>query len=73
MDDFERLLTADEAARHLGLKVSTLRRLTARGELPVVRPTGRRAVRFRLRDLLDLARMRTVPMALPAKRDERSR
>ena len=40
MDDVDRLLTADEAARLLGLKSPTIRRLTAAGELPVVRPTG---------------------------------
>jgi excisionase family DNA binding protein len=57
----ERLLTAEEAAQFLGLKVATIRRLTYTGELPIVRPTGRRAVRYRLRDLQDLLRMRTEP------------
>ena len=56
------LLTAAEAANFLGLKVSTIRRMTYAGELPVVRPTGKRAVRFRLRDLEDLVRMRSFPM-----------
>jgi excisionase family DNA binding protein len=65
MNDRERLVTADEAGRFLGLKVATIRRLTIRGELPVVRPTGRRAVRYRLQDLEDLARMRTQPMRGP--------
>jgi excisionase family DNA binding protein len=65
VNDRERLVTADEAAHYLGLKVSTIRRLTIRGELPVVRPTGRRAVRYRLQDLEDLARMRTQPMRGP--------
>jgi excisionase family DNA binding protein len=62
MTDRERLITAEEAARFLGLTLATIRRLTAAGELPVVRPTGRRAVRYRLRDLDDLVRMRTQPI-----------
>ena len=63
MDDSDRrLITAEEAARFLGLKVSTIRRLTAQGGLPCVHPTGKRAVRYRLRDLEDLARLRSAPM-----------
>lgn len=62
MNDRDRLVTAGEAAAFLGLKTSTIRRLTAAGEIPVVRPTGRRAVRYRLRDLAELARMRSQPM-----------
>ena len=63
MDDSDRrLITAEEAARFLGLKLSTIRRLTAQGGLPCVRPTGKRAVRYRLRDLEDLARLRSAPM-----------
>ena len=61
-DSDRRLITAEEAARFLGLKVSTIRRLTAEGGLPCVRPTGKRAVRYRLRDLEDLARLRSAPM-----------
>jgi excisionase family DNA binding protein len=57
----DRLLTAEEAGEFLGLKTSTIRRLTYTRELPVVRPTGRRAVRFRLRDLEALLRMRSQP------------
>jgi excisionase family DNA binding protein len=57
----EELVDAEGAARILGLKVSTVRRLTYTRELPVVRPTGRRAVRFRVRDLQDLLRMRSQP------------
>ncbi len=60
-DTVERLLNAEEAAAFLGLKVSTVRRLCYTRELPVVRPTGRRAVRFRLRDLEALLRMRSQP------------
>jgi len=57
----DRLLTADEAAALLGLKVATIRRMTYTRELPCVRPTGRRAVRYRLSDLEALLRMRRQP------------
>jgi excisionase family DNA binding protein len=57
----ERLLNAEEAAQFLGLKVSTIRRLTYMRELPCVHPTGRRAVRYRLSDLEALLRARTQP------------
>ena len=66
MDDGDRLLTVEQAASYLGLKVATVRRLTAAGELPVVHPTGRRAVRYRARDLAELTRMRTRPMRPPS-------
>jgi excisionase family DNA binding protein len=66
MHELDRLVTAEEAARFLGLKLATIRRLTAHGELPVVRPTGRRAVRFRLGDLVELTRMRTEPLRHPS-------
>jgi len=55
----EKLLRADEAAAFLGLKTSTIRRLTYTRELPCVHPTGRRAVRYRLSDLEALLRMRS--------------
>jgi excisionase family DNA binding protein len=58
----EKLLKAEEAAEFLGLKTSTIRRLTYTRELPCIRPTGRRAVRYRLRDLEALLRMRSQPM-----------
>lgn len=61
MNELDRLLTAEEAGKYLGLKTSTVRRLTYTRELPCVRPTGRRAVRYSLRDLQDLLRMRTQP------------
>jgi len=57
----DKLCNAEEAAQFLGLKVATIRRLTYMRELPVVRPTGRRAVRYRLSDLEALLRMRTQP------------
>ncbi len=62
MEIQDRLLTAKETAEFLGLELSTVRKLTYRRELPVVRPTGRRAVRYRLRDLQDLLRMRSQPV-----------
>lgn len=57
----EKLLNAEEAGRFLGLKTSTIRRLTYTRELPCVHPTGRRAVRYRLSDLEALLRMRSQP------------
>lgn len=56
------LMTAEEAAQYLGLRISTVRRMTRMGELPVVRPTGRRAVRYRLSELEKLLRARSQPM-----------
>ncbi|HEV8329479.1 MAG TPA: helix-turn-helix domain-containing protein [Nitrospiraceae bacterium] len=58
----DHLLTAAEAGRFLGLQTSTIRRMTTAGELPVVRPTGKRCVRFRHSDLDALLRMRSQPM-----------
>lgn len=57
----EKLLNAEEAGQFLGLKTSTIRRLTYVRELPCVHPTGRRAVRYRLSDLEALLRMRSQP------------
>ena len=61
-EGIDRLLTAEEAGKFLGLKTSTIRRLTYTRELPCVRPTGKRAVRYQLRDLQELLRMRSQPM-----------
>jgi excisionase family DNA binding protein len=58
----DRLLTAAEAGRVLGLQTSTIRRMTSAGQLPVVRPTGQRAVRYRLSELEALVRTRSQPM-----------
>lgn len=58
----DRLLNALEAGHMLGLQPSTIRRMTWAGELPVVRPTGKRAVRFRQSELEALLRMRSQPM-----------
>jgi excisionase family DNA binding protein len=62
MDSLDFLLTASEAAKLLGLKISTIRRLTSTGKLPTVRPTGKRAVRYSTRALEDLIRLRSMPM-----------
>lgn len=61
-ETIDRLLTAEEAGKFLGLKTSTVRRMTYTRELPCVRPTGRRCIRYRVRDLEALLRMRTQPM-----------
>jgi excisionase family DNA binding protein len=57
----EKLLNAEEAAQFLGLKTSTVRRMTYARELPCVHPTGRRAVRYKVSDLEALLRMRSQP------------
>ena len=57
----EKLLNAEEAGQFLGLKTSTIRRMTYTCELPCVNPTGRRAVRYRLCDLGAELRMRSQP------------
>ena len=43
----DQLLTAAEAVAFLDLRVATIWKLTYRRQLPVVRPNGRRAVRYR--------------------------
>lgn len=62
MMENEKLLTAAEAAELLGLQVSTVRRLTYERRLPVVRPTGKRCVRYKRSDLMNLINMRHQPM-----------
>ena len=68
----DRLLTAQEAADFLGLKLPTIRRLTYTRELPVVRPTGRRAVRYRLSDLEALIELRRSPAVSDGRREGRN-
>jgi excisionase family DNA binding protein len=58
----DKLLNCEEAAAYLGLKPAAIRRLTYTRSLPCVRPTGRRAVRYRKSDLEQLLRMRSQPM-----------
>ena len=60
----DKLLTAVEAAEFLGVKLSTIRKMTCRRLLPCIRPTGRRCVRYSQRALEALIRQRTQP-ALP--------
>lgn len=57
----DRLLTAAECGRLLGLQTSTIRRLTHRRELPCVRVTGRRCVRYSLAAIQALIKARTHP------------
>ena len=66
MEQQDRLLTAPEAAEFLGLRLATIRKLTYRRQLPVVRPTGRRTVRYRLSHLERLIKERTQPALFKA-------
>jgi excisionase family DNA binding protein len=54
--DPEQLVDTDDAAKRLAMSVGAVRKAVERGKLPV-RRIGRR-VRFRLGDLLELARAR---------------
>lgn len=58
-----KLLTAEEVADLFGLKLGTIRNMTSRRELPCVH-LGKRAVRYRLADMLALIEARSVaPLA----------
>jgi len=61
LEQHDELLTAAEAAEFLGLRLATIRKLTYRRQLPVIRPTGRRAVRFRRSHLEKVLKERTQP------------
>jgi excisionase family DNA binding protein len=56
------LLTVDEAATFLGLRPSTIRGMVQRKTIPVIRPAGKRVLRFRRSDLL---RLRGEPIGTP--------
>jgi hypothetical protein len=56
------LLMAAEAAEFLSLKVATIRRMTSQGDIHVVHPTGKRAVRYQWHDLEGLVQVRRTPM-----------
>jgi excisionase family DNA binding protein len=68
MDERDRLLPIDEAATLLALRVSTLRKMVLMRQIPVVRITGKRAVRFRLSDLQSLIEMRRSPAVADDRR-----
>jgi excisionase family DNA binding protein len=53
-----KLLTAEQVADLLGLKLGTIRNMTSRRELPKVH-LGKRAVRYRLADILALIEARS--------------
>lgn len=59
----KRLITADEAAEMLNISPAALERMRARGEGPsVVRPTGRRLLRYIDQDVTDwIERQRSSP------------
>ena len=54
----EPLLTQKQAAALLVLHPRTLRKLTAEGQVRAVRPTGRRAIRYRRSDIEALVERR---------------
>lgn len=59
----DQLLDIGQASRFRGLQPSTLRRLCATRQIPFVRITNRRAVRFSLFALEEMVRSRTqVPI-----------
>jgi excisionase family DNA binding protein len=53
------VLKAEEAARFLGVDVSTIRHMTCRGELTHIK-TGKRTVGYQLRDLIEWLEARRV-------------
>ena len=62
VEELYRLLTAEEAAGFLGMSLNTVRHMTSRGELPVIR-TGKRGVGYRLADLIAWQDSRREAMA----------
>ncbi len=57
-----KLLSAEETAAFLGLALQTVRNMTARRELPVIK-TGKRGVGYRLIDLIAWQEERSHPGA----------
>ena len=53
----EKLINVEQAAEILALRPSTIRGMVQRKTIPVVRPAGKRVVRFRLGDVLRLAQL----------------
>ena len=62
VEELYRLMTAEEAARFLGLAEPTVRDMTYRHELPCVK-VGTRGVRYRLLNLIEWQETRAVPAA----------
>ena len=60
-DQLDRLLTVEQVSQVMGLRETTVRKMVYEGTLPVVRPTGRRAVRFRLSAIEHLLQARSKP------------
>ena len=60
LEECGRVLKAEEAARFLGLDVSTVRHLTCRGEIAHIK-TGKRGVAYQVIDLIDCLEVRRVP------------
>jgi hypothetical protein len=60
LQDCAGVLKAEDAARFLGLDISTVRHLTCRGELPHIK-TGKRGVGYQLIDLIEWLEARRVP------------
>ena len=63
LEELYRLMGAEEAARFLGLALQTVRNMTARGELPVIK-TGKRGVGYRVVDLIAWQDERARPAAI---------
>ena len=61
-DRVDKLVDAKQVAELWGLKPATIRKMTYRGEIPCVRITGRRCVRYRLSTIMKLIEMRSQPM-----------
>ncbi len=62
LEELYRLMGAEEAAHFLGLALQTVRNMTARGELPIIR-TGKRGVGYRVVDLIAWQNERSRPVA----------
>jgi len=60
LQDCAGVLKAEEAARFLGLDISTVRHMTCRGELTHIK-TGKRGVAYQLMDLIEWLEARRVP------------
>jgi excisionase family DNA binding protein len=57
-----RVLSAEQTAEWLGLALQTVRKMTARHELPCIK-IGKRGVGYRVIDLIEWQESRRVPLA----------